>query len=271
MEWSKLKNIVLILLIMTNLCLVGFLGHQHWESRRQEQQARSQAIEFLRSKHITLDPGAVPQEMELRPMQAERDSTLEEQGARALLGHDCVPEDKGAEVYRYHSPRGSIQFHSDGAFSGEFAPGAFPLGEDREQACTELLKKLDFHGVLVKDRGRELVFRENREDMPIFNQTVTLVCEDNAVVAMTGGRRLTGRPVPDESRETVTVATALFGFYNGLGVLGDVCSRVDSIDRGYISAASLTGPMLLTPVWRINTDTGSYQLDLMTAALTRLN
>jgi len=52
--------------------------------------------------------------------------------------------------------------------------------------------------------------------------------------------------------------------------LGDVCSRVEIIERGYVSAASLNGPVTLTPAWRIVTDTGAYQLDLIAGVLTRI-
>jgi hypothetical protein len=49
-----------------------------------------------------------------------------------------------------------------------------------------------------------------------------------------------------------------------------VCSSIDRIDPGYVSAATLSGPITLTPVWRITTDTGAYQLDMITGALTRV-
>ena len=77
--------------------------------------------------------------------------------------------------------------------------------------------------------------------------------------------------VQDASQAPITVSTALISFFNGLNGLGDVCSRIDAIERGYMSTASLSGTMTLTPVWRITTDTGSYQLDTMSGGLTRLS
>ena len=80
-----------------------------------------------------------------------------------------------------------------------------------------------------------------------------------------------GRPQPDPSRETISVATALIRFFNGVGALGDVCNRIDAIEPGYVAAASLSGPILLTPVWRVTTDTGAYQLDTVTGGVTRVS
>ena len=67
------------------------------------------------------------------------------------------------------------------------------------------------------------------------------------------------------------MATALIGCLNGVSALGDVCNRIDMIEPGYVAAASLSGPIVLTPVWRITTDTGAYQLDTVTGGVTRVS
>ena len=43
------------------------------------------------------------------------------------------------------------------------------------------------------------------------------------------------------------------------------------MDQGYVSGPSLSGPMPLTPVWQVTTDTGFYQLDLVTGGVSRLS
>jgi hypothetical protein len=116
-----------------------------------------------------------------------------------------------------------------------------------------------------------LIFRQVWEEIPLFSQQVTLVCEEGYLTAMTGGRRLVGQPMEDTSRTLITIPTALFDFFNGLNALGDVCSRIDRIDPGYVSTTSLSGPITLTPVWRITTDTGAYQLDMVAGGVTRVS
>ena len=58
-------------------------------------------------------------------------------------------------------------------------------------------------------------------------------------------------------------------FYTGMNALGDVCSRVSGIAEAYAVGSTVSGPMPLTPVWCITTDTGAYQLDTLTGALSR--
>ena len=54
-----------------------------------------------------------------------------------------------------------------------------------------------------------------------------------------------------------------------MNALGDVCSSIDDIQPGYLSSATLTDGMILTPVWYITTDTGGYCLDLVSGSLSR--
>ena len=270
MEWPKLKNIILIILVLTNLCLVAFVAQRELRSSQMQRQARQEAIQFLADRGVTVEERQVPQEMELPLQTAERDLEEESQLAAALLGEGVKAEDRGAGVYRYSNSTGTIQFHSDGSFSAEFAAGAFPLGENRVESAEELLAKLKFEGELLQGGESSLVFRQHWNGYPLFTQQVALEIEEGCLKAMTSGRRLIGEPVEDTTRQPITVVTALIDFLNGLNALGDVCSRIDTIVPGYVATTSLSGPMTLVPVWQITTDTGSYQLDTMTGELSRV-
>lgn len=275
METPKLKNIVLLILALTNLFLLIFVIRLEGQDRAQQSQARLEAIQFLENKGIQVKKDQVPEKMTLEPKNVERDLERESVLAAQLLGEEVTVQDRGAGVYRYFNALGSIQFHSDGAFSAQFSQDMFPLGDQLEQTCQALLSKMDFEGELSEAEtgagGERLTFCQLWEGQPVFTQQVTLETDGSCVTGMVSGRRLVGTPVQDQSRTTVTVATALVEFLNGLNSLGDVCSRVDSITQGYAAGTSLSGPMTLTPVWRIGTDTGFYQLDLVTGALVRMS
>ena len=271
MEWPKLKNIILLLLVTTNLCLMSFVVSREWKKEHQLQEARLQAMNFLEGRDVHIPPELIPKQLPLKPLLVERDRSLEQAAAKSLLGEGASVEEKGGEMYRYVNENGSIRFHADGAFSAELTPGWLPQGADRVETARRLLKKMGFEGELVEERGNTLVFRQSWEGVPLFSHHVTLVYREGFLTDMVSGRRLLGLPEEDPSRRPITVATALFDFYNGLGALGDVCSRVDQVSHGYVSVASLTGTTALVPVLRIETDTGSYQLDTLTGALVRLS
>ncbi len=270
MEWSKLKNIILILLAATNLALLSFVWSREWKQTRQLQQAREQAIAFLDSHGVESPHDQIPEYMELLPHRVERDLEQEQAAAASLLDGAVQQENGNGGSCRYFNENGWVQIQSDGSFYAQFRAGFLPLGEDREQACRKILKRLGFDGALVKTEGEKLTFCQNWQGVPIFNHQVVLVCEEGELTAMTAGRRLVGTPAVSEGWEPLSVATAIFDFYNGLTGMGDVCSRVDAIHLGYVSSAELSGPAILIPVWRVDTDTGRYQLDTMTGQLTRL-
>ena len=61
MPWSKLKNIILVILVITNLCLLAQVALPAIQSRRLLDQTREQAIQFLQGRGVQLDEGTVPQ------------------------------------------------------------------------------------------------------------------------------------------------------------------------------------------------------------------
>lgn len=271
MPWSKMKNIILVILAVTNLALLALVGGNAIQGSRLLSQAREESIQFLRNRGVEVDESAVPQSMELLPQTVERDLEGEARAAAGLLGSPVNAESRGGEVYRYFNESGSIQFHSDGTLSAQLEEGAFPVGDDRAAGCAAVMERMGCQGTVLDEAGDELTFRQTWKGIPLFTQQVTLVCRDGSVSAISAGRQLVGKPQADTARETITVATALINFYNGVGALGDVCNRIDAIEPGYAAAVSLSGPIVLTPVWRVTTDTGAYQLDTVTGGVARMS
>ena len=160
MEWSKLKNIILIILAITNLCLLVFVVNRELQDSSQQRQARQDAIQMLEGRGIQVEEDQIPHQTVLLPQVVERD--LEEEGALAiqLLGGDVQVEAPGGGVYRYFNDKGSVQFHSDGAFSGTFSSGTFPVGEEPVQACLDMLERMGFQGELMEEGEKGLTFRQ---------------------------------------------------------------------------------------------------------------
>lgn len=273
MEWSKMKNIILLILLYTNIALLALVLGESYADRRAEAQTRADAITFLQQEGVRLEEDAVPRSTELSPLKAERDRTNESALAAALLGEAVVMQDRGGGVYLYSSAVGRIQFHSDGSFQATLEPDAFPLnGQTEQEHAQKIMSKLDFHAqVMEKQVGTQgcvLKLRQLWQGTPVFNLQASLHYNDRGLESVTGARRLFGAPEQQQA-QLLSAASALVHFSTGLNALGDVCSQVDSIVPGYSASVSLTEGMILTPVWYITTDTGGYQLDLVTGDLSR--
>ena len=271
MPWTKLKNIILLILVMTNLFLLVFVLGQAWQNDRAREQTWENALLFLRERGVQVEEALLPRTSDLLPQVARRDLEGERAAAEALLQGTCEMESRGGEVYRYFNGNGSIQFHSDGTFSAQLDPAAFPLGEDRAGGCLALLEQIGFQGELLEERGDALTFGQTWDGRRLFNLQVTVTAESGGASGMTAGRRLVGEPEEDSARQAIDPASALVELFNGISALGDVCNQISALEQGYISGASLSGPMTLTPVWQVATDTGFYQLDLVTGGVSRLS
>ena len=270
MEWRKLKNIILIILLALNLALIALIGGPRLSAYARENQAQREAVLFLKQKGIGLSDDLIPEGKNHQPLIARRNQQAEGETARLLLGEDAAVEEQGGEVYRYTNHKGMIQFHSDGSFWAELDPTQFPVEQDGRSTALAVLERLGFTGEVVEEGEDFLTLRQCLEEGCLFNQQATVTWTKIGVTGIAPGRRLYGTPVADTGRESIDRATTLIAIYNGLNRMGDVCSRIDHIEPGYVSATSLDRVMTLTPVWRVTTDTGTYQLDLVDGGLERV-
>lgn len=127
MEWPKLKNIILVILAMTNLCLFFFVAQREWQQYHFQNQARKDVVAFLASRSITVDPDILPRDRDtLPPLTVVRDLEQEATLAARLLGSDVERQVSGGAVYRYSGQNGSIQFHNDGPFLPALPKGLSP-------------------------------------------------------------------------------------------------------------------------------------------------
>ncbi len=273
MEVSKLKNIVIVILVLLNLCLLALSGGRRMQDARSYEQARDAAMEVIRTGGINLDERIVPMEMNLTPLVAERDLKAELIQARDLLGGEVEMQAKGGEVYRYTNESGWLQVHGTGQYTAQLSPGVAPLGQAQpESHAVALLETLGMQSCVssnhVVDGRGTVVLNQTLNGTKILDCQVSIQYQDGCAVQISGNRRLLGQAVRAQGTP-ITVATALMRLYNGLNDLGDVYSSIQSITPAYFVSAGSGGTMRLIPVWQVETDTGHYRLDTLTGELSR--
>lgn len=273
MEGSKLKNIVIVILVLLNLFLLVLSGGRRMQDARSRDEARTAAVEVIHQGGVTLDGQVVPDEMSLLPMAAERDLKSEILQARALLGGEVEAHARGGEVYRYENEAGWLQVHSTGQYSARMEPG-IALSEQEQPAehAAALMQLLEMECRVVtcdvvNGRG-EVVLNQTLNGADLLDCQVSVQYQDGCAVQITGSRRLLGQ-AQRSGGTPVTVATALMRLYNGLNDMGDVYNTIRNIAPAYVLSAEGAGSMRLTPVWQVETDTGTYRLDTLTGVLTR--
>jgi hypothetical protein len=271
-ESSKLKNIVLLILLAVNLCLLVMVGVQERGEARARAQTQADMLAVLENNGIRMDRSDLPQELELTPMTVERDQDSEAALAQTLLG-ECSASDLGSGRYAYESPLGAAEFRSNGNFSFSFADAAQPVEQGGEEVhALATLERIGFTGTVLScqvSRDQTTVtVRQTWQDLPVLSCQAVLEYRGGCLRTITG-QRLMGTPQPSAERaELISASTALLRFLQEITALGDLCSEITAMTAGYRLTTTTEGARLV-PVWYVTTDTGAYSLDALTGALER--
>ena len=275
MEGTKIKNIIILILLLLNGCLLFLVGGRWFEDSHSHETARNSAIQVIRAGGAELEEAVVPREMTLERMQMERDLSRESRLASYLLGGAVSTQARGGEVYRYQNENGWIQFHSTGEFIAELTPGAFHTGgQDEALYGASMLKRLGFDCQVPEVQGEDgedsVTFYQLWQGTPVLNCQATLNYREGCLVSITDARGLLGEPRHSPGESDMSVATALMRMYNGLKELGDIYTCIERIEPAYTMSVGLSGVAQLTPVWYVKTDTGTYQMDTQTGQISRM-
>ena len=110
MRWSKIKNIIILLLAAVNLCLLAMVGLRAWNTHRSDRETL--LVQVLAQSGIQYLPEEVPGEMTLVPLQLTL-AVPDAEGAAGLIGAAAQAQSAWGET-TYTGPGGSVTFSDDG-------------------------------------------------------------------------------------------------------------------------------------------------------------
>lgn len=280
MEWSKLKNIILLILVVTNAFLLVLVGSRAWNAARYQANARADAIQVLSRSGITVDKDILPKDVVLPVGSVSRDREGEAQTLAPLLGEVTV-QSPGGGRFLYTGSFGVADLRSRGEFSLALDREQFPMVGSYATHAQETAAKMSFRSRTILTRQleepngttgqtvevSEVTLVQLWQETPILTCTAKAVYTEGQLLSLSG-TRLTGEPQQVGSVE-LSVVTGLLRFLEQLSATGDVCSAITSMTPAYQLTAGLSDPATLSPVWYIETDSGAYTLDAATAVLQR--
>ena len=274
MEWPKLKNIIILILLMVNGFLLVLVGARMEESISYERRALEQTAQVLEQGGVQVDLEALAPASGLAPMSVDRDLEREARLAQALLDEPVQGENRGGGLYLYRGALGEVSLRAGGELSAEFTRDGHWQAACPEDHAAALLGRLGVEAAqtgLTNQGGETTVrFCQRWNGRAVFSCQVELVYRDGYLTALRGAL-LTAAAGTAEAGTVLSLPTALMRFSEEVGTTGDVCSAIQSMEPGYWAfAQSLSGGARLTPVWLVATDTSDYYLDCVTGALTRV-
>ena len=268
MRLSKIKNIIILLLVIVNVSLLAMVGQRRWENEKSQRETRQRVIAVMEKNGIAFLPPEVPGDLGL----TGRRVTLEPPGeaqAAALVGELTGRHEAGARAV-WEGARGTATLSPTGEIEAQLLPGACPAGDDSEARGRELLAAL---GVQARRTGREEGGKTTEryvqlwDGVPVPRWTATLTWGEAGLETLSL-RRLAGEEELLPQEAAIDGATALARFLEALNREGYVCSQVTAMYAGY--AASGSGTVTLRPTWYIETDTSPWRfaVDGATGAVT---
>lgn len=271
MESAKLKNIILLILLITNALLLGLMVFQRVEAHQHRRQALSDAVELLEQRGISVEIQDIPDDDFPQPMTLERDTPWELERFTDLLGQGTTLTQRGL-VSLYTGPLGSAEVRADGGFSVTFAQGAYPVAQDLSDHAQSLVQRLGFSADLTgreaTAEGEVLTLVQRYNGHPVFSCTLRVHYEQGRLHSLQGVR-LMGPSADAAQGQSLSVPTLLVRFRSGIIDSGDACTAIRSAAQGYVLSADVSGTLRLTPVLRLETDTNPYVVNALTGELSR--
>ena len=261
MEWSKIKNIILLILLTLNLILLIIVGDQQYQSVQVAQNTRFQVLQLLSENGVSVSESVLPDAVSLPVLQVDR-AELTSQEGMDLLGIGTEKENTGGRVV-YCSAKGEMELYSNGRFLTHCTPGAFPVTsggevEEGRKALAEMGLSVRFLEKQQENSVVTVTYCQMWDGMPVFDALCTAIFEDGSLRTLSG-QRITGSTTEVELWPLPDVPTTLIQFLNWKNEERLVFSSITSMEAGYQSSAGRSS--LLAPVWCITTETGRYVVD----------
>ena len=265
MPASKLKNLIILILLLANGFLLALAVPSYLQERSQRKTADGELAELFSRLGVTLEQSAIPPTLPLYPQEASCAPADNLAAVTALLGEQVVAN---AQAYRtdYKSAQGTAYLTVDGML---FAEPTAITAEDTTLATERLLRAFGGEWTVTERSGETLFAARVLDGAPILSHRVSFVWRGNTLVSVTG--RLFAPDTAQRLRQTqcCTARDALLDFFASRMELGWVGSRIESVVQGYVlSESAAASTVQIVPAWQIETDGGTYYVDGVTRAVT---
>lgn len=273
MEWHRVKNVILAILMIVNGMLLLVVWNRKTETQRYEQSALNGAVQILAENGIELSSQGLENLQARQPGSARRSREAEAALACVLLGETVEGENRGGGLYTYSTALGELSFRPGGVLSAELADVPFWHTEDPETHAAVLMEELDVECRRVRsdlDSGSGTVrFVQWLDGVPVFSCQVVLTYEEGRLCRISGNLLPLAVLEMESGEPLLSLPTVLMRFLEDVLDSGDVCSEILSVRSGYLVTHSVSDTIQLRPTWHISTNTADYYVDGLNGAVTR--
>ena len=235
MSVSRMKNLIILVLSICAACLLAVAVPNRLSQTHEQRRMLAEVKTLYESYGLRSELDELPRSPTLYSVELSESGA--QTAAQALLGQKAAQPDGGDRFEsEYTSELGTLTLTRTGGFSAVLTGGAHV--RNYEKSAAKLLHSMGFQ---FQQLSRRRTFYTGSE-------AITRVSE----------------------QESISGADALARLLAGRDALGWVGSAVTELTLGYLPSENAGTGMRFVPVWRIETDAGSFYVNGITREITPL-
>ena len=267
MDRYRLKNIIIIILLLANAFLLGVLSMRQTSENASHRQTGEQLVELFASDGMTLHAEDIPSKAAPAGQSLTRDMEREREVAAFFLGKNPARADQGGDLYSYTGTGGgAAQFRSGGSFDIACALSGVDGAELVRDFCREFSYS-DPVFVLDDDGSGTATAICRFGKLAVSNCTVTFTLDRGTLMAVSGTLLPEKGTELSFDQEPLSAAAALTAFQKMRRERQAAVSSITEISPCY-ELQSAASTMSLVPAWCIVTDTSKYYVNCVSGAVT---
>ena len=247
MQWDKVKNILIAILLTINLFLLGNLAVRGWQSHRRTSELEANLRTLVSARGMQLDTAfSFPEDITLPELSLDRSRADEEKVAAAMLGEHAE---------RTEQEDGNVQ--ADYTLTESAPTSTSEALELARRLCSRWGFQAEQAGWTAEDTVVTLT--GSVAGLPVHNRRLTLDFSAGDGSVSLVGLWSFGTPYTTANGISITcsAADALLQFAAESGETG----TIESMTAGYRMQTDSSRRIRLTPTWKIDTETGEYLVD----------
>ena len=269
MNKKKIKNLIIILLILVIVFLLQIVVSNAL-LEKEAARSRSEALTVILHDHgISLSQDTNLPDTCGKIITLERSLRKEKNMLQPLIG-SCSYSNQGGDIYIFTGENGNASISASGEIKIALNSPMDFSGEDLQNGAKTVLKKM---GIDYSKQSFESSVVDGLDCVTVtcvfdgsivLNAKINFYFSDGRLVFITGRRPPDNKAYTADVDESIDGVTIIMSFLESIRRSGQVCSEITDISTMYVLDSASVGANTLTPVWRIETNTGAFYFDGIT-------
>ena len=265
METRRLKNIVILILVLLNVFLAALLLNFRLQGARARRDMLEKLEVLFATNAISLSEDLELDVPPLSTLSVQRDLETEAEIAAMLMGETVPAEHQGGGIYSYTGARGAVHFRSGGNF--DYVPDEQHL-DDPQAFCQSFCETFGYEptAALSGETGTFTAV-QTLEGSAVYNCTVSFQFRSGDLISLAGTYASTASTA--SSQTSLTAVDALVQMLNYRNETGMVCNSIQRIVPVYELQSGPSAALQLAAKWQITADAYEYYVDCATGDIVR--